>query len=62
MIAQSLPAYEALALRMARDPAAFREVKSRLASHRATHAVFDTARYTRNLEAAYLTMWERSRS
>jgi predicted O-linked N-acetylglucosamine transferase (SPINDLY family) len=39
-----------------------REVRAKLARNRATHAAFDTARFTRHLEAAYLSMYERSRA
>jgi predicted O-linked N-acetylglucosamine transferase (SPINDLY family) len=60
MIADSLSAYEQLALRLANDPAALGEMKTKLARNRARNAAFDTARFTRNLEAAYLSMHERS--
>ena len=62
LIADSPSALEALALRLARDPVALGDVKARLARNRLTHPAFDTARFTRNLEAAYRTMWERSRA
>jgi predicted O-linked N-acetylglucosamine transferase (SPINDLY family) len=35
-------------------------VKSKLAQNRATCPLFDTARYTRDLESAFTQMWERS--
>jgi predicted O-linked N-acetylglucosamine transferase (SPINDLY family) len=44
---------------LARDPAALKAIKARLQRNRATHSLFDTARFTRNLEKSYLTMWER---
>jgi predicted O-linked N-acetylglucosamine transferase (SPINDLY family) len=59
LIAQSLDEYEALALKLARDPAALAAVREKVARHRDTHALFDTVRFTRNLEAAYQAMWER---
>jgi predicted O-linked N-acetylglucosamine transferase (SPINDLY family) len=59
LIAQSLDEYEALALKLARDPAALAAVREKVARHRDTHALFDTTRFTRNLEAAYQAMWER---
>jgi protein O-GlcNAc transferase len=62
LVADSPSAFEELALRLAREPARLSEVKARLARNRTTHAAFDTARFTRNLEAAYRTMWERSRA
>ena len=36
-------------------------LKVKLAANRNTHPLFDTARFTRNLEAVYVQMWERYR-
>jgi predicted O-linked N-acetylglucosamine transferase (SPINDLY family) len=58
----SLGDYRALALKLARDPAFLRSVKTRLAQNRDTAALFDTRRFARNIEAAYSTMWERYRT
>ena len=62
LIADSLDAYEALALRLARDPAALDTTRTKLAGNRGTHPLFDTTRFTRNLEAAYFYMWERTQN
>jgi predicted O-linked N-acetylglucosamine transferase (SPINDLY family) len=51
--------YEALALSLARNPQSLADIKARLARNRATHPLFDTARFTRHIEAAYREMWER---
>lgn len=59
LITDNLDDYERLAVRLARDPAALASIKARLAANRATHPLFDTARYTRHLEAAFETMWQR---
>jgi predicted O-linked N-acetylglucosamine transferase (SPINDLY family) len=59
LVTNSLEEYEALALKLARDPAALAGIKARLAASRATAPLFDTGRFTRNIEAAYQTMWER---
>jgi predicted O-linked N-acetylglucosamine transferase (SPINDLY family) len=59
LIAHDRKEYEALALAIALDPARMRETKSKLARHRTTYPLFDTARFTRNLEAAYSLMLER---
>jgi protein O-GlcNAc transferase len=59
LITQSLGEYEALAVKLARDRGALAAIKEKLARHRQTHPLFDTARFTRNLEAAYVGMWER---
>jgi predicted O-linked N-acetylglucosamine transferase (SPINDLY family) len=36
------------------------EVREKLRARRDTSALFDTARFTRHLEAAYQMMWERA--
>jgi protein O-GlcNAc transferase len=58
LIAESADAYEAIALRLARDETAHAELKATLQRTLSTSALFDTARFTRHLEAAYMTMWE----
>jgi predicted O-linked N-acetylglucosamine transferase (SPINDLY family) len=62
MAVTSLEKYAGLALHLAQDSAALAAIKSRLAANRDTTALFDTARLTRHLEAAYATMVDRSRS
>jgi len=59
LIVDDLPAYQALALRLARDPAALAALKARLAMARDAAPLFDAARTCRLLESAYLTMHER---
>lgn len=59
LVTDSLAAYEAVALDLARDPVRLAGVRERLAAGRTTCALFDTARSCRHLEAAYATMWER---
>jgi predicted O-linked N-acetylglucosamine transferase (SPINDLY family) len=61
LITKSLGDYEALALKLARDPAKLSALKAKLAQTRAICPLFDTVRFTRNLEAAYRSMLERSR-
>ena len=61
LVAQDAKAYEQKALELARDGAALGALRDRLAANRNTCALFDTARFTRNLEAAYLQMWDRAR-
>ena len=58
LIAQDQAAYEALALRLAREPQSLRTMREKLAQNRATHPLFDTARFRRHIEAAYRQMWE----
>ena len=59
LVTENLAEYEALALKLARDPALLGQIKAKLAANRSTHPLFDTARYTRHLENAYETMWQR---
>jgi predicted O-linked N-acetylglucosamine transferase (SPINDLY family) len=60
LIAGSLAGYEMLAVRLAREPARLAALRQTLARHRETHPLFDTARFTRAIEAAYATMWNRA--
>src|SRR5262249_10451002 len=59
LIADSLAAYEKRALALARDPAALAAVRRKLHDSRATSPLFDTPRFTRDLEAVYRAMLER---
>ena len=61
LIVTSRSEYETLALRLAGDPALLLPLRQRLARNRDTCALFDTARFTRHVEAAYVAMVERSR-
>jgi protein O-GlcNAc transferase len=58
MIVENLADYEALALKLARDPVLLAETRAKLGRNRNTCPLFDTKRLTR-IEAAYTTMWER---
>jgi predicted O-linked N-acetylglucosamine transferase (SPINDLY family) len=60
LITASLQEYEDLALRLAREPDLLGSIKARLAANRDTTPLFNTALFTRHLEAAYTRMWERS--
>ena len=59
LVTRSLEEYEALARTLALDPAALGAIKSRLWSNRTTHPLFDTERFTRHLEEAYMAIWAR---
>jgi len=56
LIAADLAGYEALALKLATNPPALEDVKQKLTQKRASSALFDTPRFTRNLEAAYVAL------
>lgn len=56
LIARSPQEYEAMALDLARNPEKLKTLRDKLAANRATAPLFDTARFTRYLEAAYQNM------
>jgi protein O-GlcNAc transferase len=58
LVTNSLSEYEALALKIATEPALLAALKAKLARNRNTTPLFDTARTTRQNEAAYTMMWE----
>ena len=60
LVADSLAAYEAMAVSLARDAAALSAIRTKLARNRNGTALFDTARFTRNLETAFVQMRARS--
>src|SRR5204863_3407511 len=55
LITTSLDDYEALALKLAREPPYLASLKAKLANNRLTYPLFDTQRYTRHIEAAFTT-------
>ena len=59
LVTENLADYEALVLKLARDQAMLASLKAKLASCRQNCPLFDTSRYTRHIESAYITMWER---
>jgi protein O-GlcNAc transferase len=60
LIADSPRQYEEKALELAADPVRLKELRGRLSMRNTP--IFDTERYTRNLEAVYQAMYERQRS
>jgi predicted O-linked N-acetylglucosamine transferase (SPINDLY family) len=58
MVTHSLNEYEALALKLATDPALFKSVRLKLEQNRSCYPLFNTGRFTRHLEVAYQLMWE----
>jgi predicted O-linked N-acetylglucosamine transferase (SPINDLY family) len=58
LITESLDAYESLALRLARSPSDLGAIRVKLAANRLERPLFDTPRFTRNLERAFTRMWE----
>jgi predicted O-linked N-acetylglucosamine transferase (SPINDLY family) len=62
LVVPTLARYEKLAIELATDRARLDAVRAKLVRNRSTTALFDTARFTRQLEAAYAAMMERHRS
>jgi protein O-GlcNAc transferase len=58
LVTGSLAEYEALALRLAREPETLAALRAKLAAHRSTHPLFDMARYTQDFEALLLHTWD----
>jgi len=59
LVTSSLREYEDLARALAQNPERLAALKAKLRHNRALMPLFDTARFTRNLETAYVMMWER---
>ncbi len=62
LITGSLREYADLALKLTRDRAQLERLKHKLLLNRDTFPLFDTKRYCRHLESAYISMWERQQS
>lgn len=60
LITGSPEAYVALAIRLGKDPQFLAATKAKLAANRSTYPLFDTDRFRRHIEAAYVAMWERT--
>jgi predicted O-linked N-acetylglucosamine transferase (SPINDLY family) len=58
LVTESLEGYETLALRLAQDAGARDALRARIAANRRVFPLFDTPRFVRNLERAYLRMWD----
>ncbi len=59
LVTSSAAEYEALALALAQDRQRLGNVRARLAHNRTHSALYDTARFTRNLETAYAMAFDR---
>lgn len=58
LIANSIEEYEKLAVKLATNPDQLQTIKFKLAQNRSSYPLFDTERYTRNIETAYTYMWQ----
>jgi len=59
LVTGSLAEYETMAVALARNPDRLAAIRTKLAANRDHAALFDTARRTHDLEAAYQIAWER---
>jgi len=62
MITDSTADYEALATKLAADPDLMASTRTKLARNRLSQPLFDTALFTRQLEAAYVAAHERAQA
>ena len=59
LVTETIADFEGLAVALATDRDRLRALREKLAANRLTCALFDTARFTRNIETAYRTMHAR---
>jgi len=59
LITSSFADYEALALKLTREPALLADYRARLAANRTSSPLFDMTRYARDFEALMLEAWAR---
>jgi predicted O-linked N-acetylglucosamine transferase (SPINDLY family) len=62
LITSTAAQYEELAVELAANPQRLAEIRQKLERHRLTTPLFDTARFTGNLEHAYVRVFERYRA
>ena len=60
LVTANLADYEALALKLAREPKLLQSIRQKLEANLSTCALFDTDRFRRHIEAAYTQMWQRA--
>lgn len=58
LVTENLAAYEALAVELALHPGRYTAMKQKLAHNRLETPLFDSQRFTRNLEALYEEIWQ----
>ncbi len=59
LVTESAAEFETLAVRLAKNPKDLEQVRTKLTVNRDTCALFDTDRFRKTIEAAYLEMWRR---
>jgi len=59
LIATTQEQYESIAIDLANNPEKLKAIKNKLESNKLTTALFDTPRFTKYIESAYMQMYER---
>jgi predicted O-linked N-acetylglucosamine transferase (SPINDLY family) len=59
LVTKTLTEYEALAIELAKNPVKLKRIRNTLESNRLNMPLFDTPRFVKNIESAYLKMYER---
>jgi protein O-GlcNAc transferase len=62
LVTETQSDYEALAIELGNNPSKVRALKDKLEKNRLTTPLFDTQRFTKNIEAAYTKMYDRYHS
>ncbi len=62
LVTETQSDYEALAIELGNNPDKVKAIKEKLEKNRLTTPLFDTPRFTKNIEAAYTKMYERYQS
>ena len=62
LVTTTIEAYEDLAVRLATSPTELASIRERLEKNRGTVPLFNTSAFTKNLESAYVSAYERWRS
>jgi predicted O-linked N-acetylglucosamine transferase (SPINDLY family) len=62
LVTASLEDYEKLATALAQDRERLMRIKAKLKRNRESEPLFDTDHFTRDLESAYISMWERQQN
>jgi predicted O-linked N-acetylglucosamine transferase (SPINDLY family) len=62
LVTETQSDFETLAIKLATNPVYLKGIKEKLENNRMTTPLFDTARFTTNIEAAYTEMYERYQS
>jgi predicted O-linked N-acetylglucosamine transferase (SPINDLY family) len=58
LVTESAEEFEDLAVKLASDPKELKKLRDKLAKNRSKSPLFDTDRFRKNIEAAYVKMWE----